>query len=171
MSTPVNFSAEGVTVSLFFWLLLQLSVAFKNVLEIGFQIFSQHTVACGQNWMIYYKHFTRKLMLRYFFSSVLWYGFQECLLSGEVIKNLPMPSDKSSYRSNFLKPIFQSISQIWVKYLKIEVWMEFYKCLRSAKKVKECCQVFSWWVNAHVCCKRPQLPKAEWEKPARRPVL
>lgn len=121
--------------------------------------------------MIYYKHFTRKLMLRYFFSSVLWYGVQECSLSGEVIKNLPLPSDKSSYRSNFLKPIFQSINQIWVKYLKIKVWIESYKCLQSAKKMKESCQVFLQWVSAHLCYTWRQLPKTRWEKPVTLPVV
>lgn len=121
--------------------------------------------------MIYYKHFTRKLMLRYFFSSVLWHGFQECSLSGEVIKNLPLPFDKSSYRSNFLKPIFQSINQIWVKYLKIKVRMESYECFQSAKKIKESCQVFSPWVDVHLCYKWPPLLKARWEKPVTLPLV
>lgn len=99
------------------------------------------------------------------------YGFQECSLSGEVIKNLPLPSDKSSYRSSFLNLIFQSINQIWVKYLNIRVWMEFYKCLRRAKKTKQLCQVFLQWVNAPLCYTWPQLSKAQWEKPGALPVV
>lgn len=78
---------------------------------------------------------------------------------------------KPSYRSSFLNQIFQSIHQIWVKYLNIKVWKEFYKCLRSAKKTKQLRQVFLRWVNAQLCYTWPQLPRAKWEKPAALPVV
>lgn len=119
--------------------------------------------------MIYYKHFPENSC--WDTSSAVSYGFQECSLSGEVIKNLPLPSDKSSYRGSFLNLIFQSLNQIWVKYLNIKVWMEFYKCMWSAKKTKQLWQVFLQWVNAQLCYTWPQLPKAKWEKPVALPVV
>lgn len=170
MSTCVSFSAKGVTASVFLTVCISPTViAFKNVLEIGFQTFSQHTVACGQNWMIYYKHFPENSC--WDTSSAVSYDFQECSLSGDVIKNLPSPSHKSSYRSSFLNLIFQSINQIWVKYLNIKVWMELYKCLWSTKKTKRSCQAFLQRVSAQLRYTGPQLPKARWEKPVALPVV
>lgn len=95
--------------------------------------------------------------------------FHECSLSGEVIINLPLPSDKSSYGSNLLRPVFQSINRLSQR--EIKVWMEIYACLQSDGKIKELCQVCPQRVSGRLWQKWARVPKTEWEKPVALPVL
>lgn len=79
--------------------------------------------------------------------SVVPFAFRKCSLSGQVIKTCHWLLVNQVIEAIFLHPIFQSINQIWVIYLKIMVWIEFCKCLLSAKKTVELCQVSLPWVS------------------------